>query len=128
MNRTITHDIWLTFTAYEQKFLKQIVAKKQKLELLNEQINEIHEDIQNVQSLLTAHFRQRYENEGFVADAEVIYKPKGTKHRIVSPGLYFDSDSNCMLANLEPPPNKKSLFSCVFADELKIYKKAKKSK
>lgn len=112
---------------YEQNLLKQITSKREKLQSLNKQSNEIHTDIKNAQSLLTLYMRERHESKGLVANAEVIYVPKGTKHKIVSPGIYFDSDNNCMMANLEPSP-RKGPFSNAFVEDLKIFKKNKLSK
>lgn len=119
----MTQDIWLKLQPEEQNLLKQINLKIGKIENLKSEQSEIYADIKTAQKLLTLFFRDRYDREGYVKDADVIFKEKKSKHKVEF--TFFDSETNRMAVMLNPML-KRGSHKLTYVDEVELVKPKKR--
>ena len=102
------------------KYITHIELKREKLEKLDSDRAELHEDIKHAQSLLFLELKDELANKGIKEGAEVFFTPAKTKHKITV--MWLHRDSNKMMVMLEPEP-KLGLFEQVCVDDIKLISK-----
>lgn len=124
MKETLSHSqkAYMEMSPEVRRCYDTIFRGKNKLEELKKEETGIHTDMRVAQDLLSLILRDKYESEGFVKDAEVLYGD--TKHKLVT--IFFSSESLTMEASIHPAPKK--VFERVYVDSLKLVKRKKKAK